>query len=186
VAGTARLAGRPRNSFGLACRATFADAATKAALEWAQGVSFAGVNTAADGPGAAAFAPEQANDFDDHAIFYTRRPDLWQQLPLWSGPVAEPSGTDPLDHDQPADHAQLADLIRRLADREIEVFYRDLTLPDLAACGVRAVRVVSPQLVPIHHDHRWPHLGGTAGDLALRYPWATSPGFPSRYPHPLG
>jgi ribosomal protein S12 methylthiotransferase accessory factor len=192
VAGTARLAGRPRNSFGLACRATFADAATKAALEWAQGVSFAGVNTAADGPDAATFAPEQVNDFDDHAIFYTRRPDLWHRLPLWSGPVAEQPGTEPLDpdprtdHDQPADHDQLAALVRRLADRRIELFYRDLTLPDLAACGVRAVRVVSPQLVPIHHDHRWPHLGGTAEDLALRYPWATSPGFPSRDPHPLG
>lgn len=186
VAGTARLAGRARNSFGLACRASFAEAATKSALEWAQGISFAGVHTAADGPDAGAVRPEQVDDFDHHAIFYTRRPDLWQQLPLWTGPIIDArDDQDQLDR-QPAARDQLRALVRQLAERGIELFYRDLTVPDLAACGVRAVRVLSPQLVPIHHDHRWPHLGGSTADLALRYPWAKPGTFPSRYPHPLG
>lgn len=181
VAGTTPLAGRPRNAVGLACRATFDEAVAKALLEWAQGIAFAGVNagvrTGVDP------VPAVPTGFDDHAVYYTRHPDLWTQLPIWDGPLVEPSRTIPVtDH-----RAQLADLVRCLDQAGIELLYRDLTTADLAGCGVRAVRVLSPQLAPIHADHRWPHLGGTAADLARRYPWARPAGaFPSDYPHPLG
>jgi ribosomal protein S12 methylthiotransferase accessory factor len=178
VAGSAALAGRSRHAVGLACRASFAEAVAKALLEWAQGVAFAGVNAGADPePG------DMPEDFDDHAVFYTRHPDLWSQLPFWSGPI-----TSPADDTGTRDLAeQLSELVSGLDQNGIELLYRDLTTADLAGCGVRAVRVLSPQLLPIHSDHRWPHLGGTACDLALRYPWARPTGpFPSPYPHPLG
>lgn len=178
IAGTAQLAGRPRNAVGLACRATFGEAVVKALLEWAQGVAFAGVNAGKD-----LRTTDLPTGFDDHAVFYTRRPDLWRQLPIWGGALAEPPRTV-----RAGDHrVELADLVRGLDRHGIELLYRDLTTVDLAGCGVRAVRVLSPQLVPIHADHRWPHLGGTAGDLGCRYPWAEPAGpFPSHYPHPLG
>lgn len=185
VAGSAPLAGRDRNGFGVACRATFADAVAKAALEWAQGVSFAGVNTAADPPGTRP-DPTEVTDFDAHALLYTRRPDLWARLPLWTGEHAQPPITA-APRDPGAARDQLADLVRVLHRNGIELLYRDLTLPDIAACGVRVVRVLSPQLVPIHADHRWPHLGGSTPDLARRYPWAEPAGpYPSPVPHPLG
>ncbi|WP_195909038.1 YcaO-like family protein [Microlunatus sp. Gsoil 973] len=179
VAGTALLQGRPRHAAGLACRAGFPEAVEKALLEWAQGIAFAGVNAAraADQPADPPVSPE---DFDDHAVFYTRRPDLWQQLPIWGGPVTSPPHRESGD-----DHrAQLAELVQGLEQYGIELFYRDLTTADLAGCGVRAARVLSPQLVPIHADHRWPHLGGTSSDLALRYPWAPAGSFPSPLPAP--
>lgn len=192
VAGTALLAGRPRNSIGLACRSTFTEAAAKAALEWAQGVAFAGVNTATD-PAGLRPAPAEVTDFDRHALFYTRRPELWDGLPLWSA-AASPASSGPVPRDgrragSPEERPvrdQLRDLVGALADHGIELLYRDLTLPDVVACGVRVVRVLSPQLTPIHPDHRWPHLGGSTADLARRYPDATSTGFPSPHPHPLG
>lgn len=178
IAGAAPLAGRQRNSVGLACRATFDEAVSKALLEWAQGIAFAGVHAGKD-PG----TNDVPTGFDDHAVFYTRRPDLWQQLPIWNGPRTEPpEAVSGGDHRE-----ELADLVHGLDRHGIELIYRDLTTVDLAGCGVRAVRVLSPQLVPIHPDHRWPHLGGTADDLARRYPWAEPAGdFPSSYPHPLG
>ncbi|SEE89807.1 YcaO-like family protein [Ruania alba] len=179
VFGSAPLAGRDRHSIGLACRSTFTDAATKAALEWAQGVSFAGVNSPTAPPPP---EPEDVTSFDEHAVFYTRRPDLWHALPVWDGPVAGATpGTGTV-----AVSDQLAELVTALDGAGVDLFYRDLTLPDLAGCGVRAVRVLSPQLVPIHPDHRWPHLGGTCADLAMRYPWARSTGWPAALPHPLG
>ena len=200
VAGTATLSGRPRNGFGLACRADFEQAAAKAVLEWAQGVSFAGVNSAADEPQDACVEADQVRDFDQHAVFYTRRPDLWQRLPIWSGPIGRPPAPrSPASRSSaprssaprssaPRSTAELEDLVRALAASGVELFYRDLTTPDLAACGVRAVRVVSPQLVPIHSDHRWPHLGGSTSDLGRRYPWAVGSAgpYPSQFPHPLG
>lgn len=209
VAGTAVQDGRPRRAFGLACRASWAQAVEKAALEWAQGLVFAGVTTAFDSPDDARVGPAGVTDFDEHARFYTRRGDLWGRLPFWQGSVAQdyavdnpadlaPSGAarTPLDDPgriptgpaaSPTPLAELRDLVLSLAEHGIELLYRDLTTPDVAACGVRAVRVLSPQLVPIHGDHRWPHLGGTAADLARRFPRGRSlTGFPSPYPHPLG
>ncbi|UFU07069.1 YcaO-like family protein [Ruania halotolerans] len=202
VLGTAPRGGRDRHSIGLACRSTFAEAAAKAALEWAQGIGFVGVNgmpTAQGAQGAqpngrlsrsigqlssaaAGPHPDSVNTFDDHATFYTRRPDLWHTLAVWGGPETRATpgtGTVPVA-------AQLAELITGLDAAGIDLLYRELTLPDLAGCGVRAVRVLSPQLVPIHPDHRWPHLGGTCADVARRYPWATPGDFPAPMPHPLG
>lgn len=178
VAGTAPLAGWPRNSVGLACRATFEQAVAKALLEWVQGIAFAGVHAGDDRA-----EPDVPTGFDDHAVHYTRHPELWQQLPLWGGPQVRPTpAVSAGDHRE-----ELADLVHGLDRHGIELLYRDLTTVDLAGCGVRAVRVFSPELVPIHADHRWPHLGGTADDLVRRYPWAEPAGtFPSRYPHPLG
>jgi ribosomal protein S12 methylthiotransferase accessory factor len=74
-----------------------------------------------------------------------------------------------------------------LHDKGLRLAYREITTPELAAVGLRAVRVLSPDLTPLHADHRKPHLGGTTKDLAMRYPWARPTGlFPNRHPHPLG
>ena len=47
---------------------------------------------------------------------------------------------------------------------------------------------LSPDLVAIHDDQRWPFLGGTAAAVAARYQWAAGLRltFPSPFPHPLG
>lgn len=103
---------------------------------------------------------------------------------MWGGPLG----------DRPADApvtGRLADelvaLVAALDRSGVAVFYRDLTTVDAAQVGLRVVRALAPALVPIHGNHNWPHLGGTAGDLAFRYPGAR-PGspFPNPAPHPLG
>lgn len=184
VAGSAFVDGRRRCAFGLACRTRWADAVEKAALEWAQGLVFAGVTTGFDTADDVAMTPADVTDFDAHAVFYTRRPDLWEQLPWWRG---APAAAAPVQAAAGRPVDELDALVHALTAHGVELFYRDLTLPDTAACGVRVVRVLSPQLAGIHGDHRWPQLGGTAADLAQRFPTAaTLTRFPSPYPHPLG
>lgn len=179
VAGTLPVNGVPRPTLGLACRASWSDAVAKAWLEWCQGTVFVGVTLAT---GAPTLAAHEVTDFDRHARYYAAHPDEWTSLPLFA--AAEPRPAPP---DSPAagSHGELAELVTALHAAGVRLAYRDLTTPELTAVGLSAVRVLSPDLTPLHADHRWPHLGGSTTDLDRRYPGASGV-FPSAHPHPLG
>jgi ribosomal protein S12 methylthiotransferase accessory factor len=166
----------------VACRASWEAAVEKALLEWAQAVTFAGITTAADPPGLRP-QPESVTSFDEHARFYTRRPDLWAALPCWTGPTV----AAPPDAPGGTDAEQLTRLVAHLQQQGIRLFYRDLTVVDTAACGVRVARVMSPDVTVIHGDHNWPFLASDADRASRLYPGAdVRTGFPSPFPHPLG
>ncbi len=173
VAGTLPLGGRPRPTLGLACRGTWAEAVAKAWVEWCQGTVFVGVRMRAGGAGRQ--EPHEVTDFDRHAVHYAGAPDTWADLPLWTGGRADP----PPDAADPG--------LGAFTGAGIRLAYRELTTPELSAVGLHAVRALSPDLTPLHADHRWPHLGGRARELTWRFPdLPTRVGFPSPFPHPLG
>lgn len=181
VAGTLPLAGRQRPTLGLACRARWADAVRKAWLEWCQGTVFVSV-WLANNPDRA-LTPAQVTDFDTHAAYYAGHVADWHRLPLWSGQPVQPSQDSP-SHG-PA--AELTELVSALHDSGVRLAYRELTTPEPRAVGLHVVRVLSPDLTPLHADHRWPHLGGRTADVRWRYPWAPRlTTYPSAQPHPLG
>ncbi|ARU06892.1 hypothetical protein CCO03_15155 [Comamonas serinivorans] len=100
VAGGAPQQGQPRWVLGVACRASVAEALEKAALEWAQSLAFAGYMLRER----AHRLPREAarlRRFDEHAAFYSLRPDLWPQWPLLrhaqpcTATALEPSATWP-------------------------------------------------------------------------------------------
>lgn len=179
VVGSAPLPDRPRYGAGIACRATWSEAVAKATLEWAQAMTYVGVTAG----GRRRPEPADVTSFDEHARFYSLRPDLWDALPIHHGEQqAAPRGSS-----AEGDAAQLRELVDALRRNGIRLFYRDLTTLDVAACGVRVVRVLSPDLVPIHGHHRWPHLAADRAPVDARYPGAApSTAFPSPFPHPLG
>nr|WP_289233016.1 YcaO-like family protein [Barrientosiimonas endolithica] len=127
VVGSAPLPDRPRHGAGIACRATWAEAVEKATLEWAQAMTYVGV-TAGGRPRP---EPHDVVSFDEHARFYSLRPDLWATLPIHRGTPAEPpassTATDAAE--------QLHELVMSLHRNGIRLFYRDLTTLDVAACG---------------------------------------------------
>lgn len=181
VAGTLPLAGRQRPTLGLACRATWTDAVRKAWLEWCQGTVFVSVWLAGDPD--RRLTPAQVTDFDTHAAYYASNLDEWQRLPLWSGPTVQPRQDPP----RQGPSAELTELVEALHDNGVRLAYRELTTPEPRAVGLHVVRVLSPDLTPLHADHRWPHLGGRTEDVRWRYPWAPRLAtFPSPHPHPLG
>ena len=181
VCGQLPLRGRPRYSLGAACRETWAAAVEKAYLEWIQGVVFAGYYLAYN-PDVELRDPRDVETFDDHAVYYTVRPEEWPKIPLLRGETVERNGKEPTAGDS------LARLALALAARGIAVYYRDLTTRDLRQLGLAVVRALSPHLAPIGCAQAWPFLGGTVPDVGLRYPWAADLGlcFPNPYPHPLG
>lgn len=178
VAGSLPIAGRPRPTLGLACRATTAEAVRKAYEEWVQGTVFVEVWLARNGDGPV----EEATDFDEHAAYYATHPAKWDDLPWFRGFEADP----PPDAQARGTTAELTELVHALDRAGIRLAYRELTTPELSAVGLHCVRVLSPDLAPLHSDHRWPHLGGRAAELDWRYPHASPGVFPNPAPHPLG
>ena len=91
-------------------------------------------------------------------------------------------------HPRPDD--EIAALVDALTAAGVRLYYRDLTTVDVNQLGITVVRVLSPDLTPIHHDHRWPFIGGRANDLQWRYPDGEerrgNRAFPSPFPHALG
>lgn len=183
IAGELPYRGRSRFSIGCACRPSWEDAVEKAYLEWAQSVCFVG-DRIARGLVAGNVAATNVRTFDDHALFYTANPTLWRTLPMFRETLPESSPRSPQRVDHHLD--VLHDLSETLHRNNIRMFYRDLTTTDLRQVGLRVVRAISPDLIPVHHDHRYPNLGGTAPDIARRFPQHAGSHFPSPYPHPLG
>lgn len=184
VAGSVQSEGRWRHVLGIACRATVAEAAQKAALEWAQSLSFAGFMLRHRGAQLPA-EPAQLRRFDEHAAFYTVRPELWPRTALLAHRAPLERREERVPPTAPAD--QLTQLQRALAGEGIDLYYRELTTPDVAAAGVRVMRVLSPQLSLLHADERAPFLGGRTRDVDWRYPGARRhTAFPNPLPHPLG
>jgi ribosomal protein S12 methylthiotransferase accessory factor len=185
VCGELPIRGRRRIAMGVACRATWEDALDKAFLEWCQGILFAGVFVG-ERPGLRYDRPSAVRTFEDHAAHYTVHPDRWDRVPLTTqapGAGRPPAGSPACDA-----AAELLTLTGTLADAGVRLLWRNLTTVDLRQIGISVVRVLSPDLTPIHFDTDWPFLGGRAADVAWRYPdLAASAGeFPNPLPHPLG
>jgi ribosomal protein S12 methylthiotransferase accessory factor len=184
VLGQLPARGRPRYALGAACRETWVGAVEKAYLEWAQGVTFAGYRLKTS-EGLAYESPLDVRTFDDHATYYTLRPDEWKRLPIHGG---EPYERRPSTSAAGKPGDEITRLARALREAGVRVYYRELTTRDLRQVGVHVVRALSPDLVPIFDDQRWPLLGGSAANVTARYSWAAGLrlSFPSPFPHPLG
>jgi ribosomal protein S12 methylthiotransferase accessory factor len=190
VAGGMPFEGRPRHVLGIACRADPAEALHKALLEWQQALTFA-AHLCRHDSARLPREPAALRSFDEHAAFYTLRPDLWASVPLLKRTHDSPLQVSPTVAAlrPPALRAgdELDLLRRRLGQAGIALYYRELTTTDVAAAGVRVMRVLSPQLSGLHADERAPFLGGRCRDVAWRYPGVPHGGeAPNPFPHPLG
>jgi ribosomal protein S12 methylthiotransferase accessory factor len=184
VCGQLPLAGLRRYALGAACRSDHARALEKAYLEWIQGTIFAGYYVNAH-PGLRFASPADVRDFEHHGAYYAIRPHEWTELPLLAADGAPRPLPAPAPASPPA--LELARLHAALAAVDVPLYYRELTTPDVAACGLTVVRALSPALTPLHGDERAPFLGGRARDVAWRWPGGRTVGpFPNPLPHPLG
>jgi len=190
VAGGIPFDGRPRYVLGIACRADPGEALHKALLEWQQALTFA-AHLCGRESARLPRDPAALRSFDEHAAFYTLRPELWPQLPLLGkaddSTLKLPPPGAAVRPAAPRAIAELDMLRRRLGSAGIALYYRELTTTDVAAAGLRVMRVLSPQLSGLHADERAPFLGGRCQDVAWRYPGVPHSGaFPNPFPHPLG
>ena len=183
VGGSLPLRGKARFALGAACRETWSEAVEKAYLEWAQGTVFVSAYLAAHSD----LAYRDAHDvhsFQDHAAYYSVRPDEWGRVPLFKGPEVEA----PVEAVAGGGWETLHRGVEKLFGARIRLFYRDLTSVDLRQLGLWTVRVLSPDLTPLHFHEPWAFLGGRTREVEWRFPWVerSTLRFPNPLPHPLG
>jgi ribosomal protein S12 methylthiotransferase accessory factor len=178
VGGMLPLRGRPRFAMGAACRETWEAAVEKAFLEWAQGTVFVSAFLKAR-PDLEYGRADDVRTFQDHAAYYSVRASEWDPLPIWKGQEFGRRAWD---------EVTLQRGVEKLSAAGVRLFYRDLTPVDLRQLGLWTVRVLSPDLTPLHFHEPWAFLGGRTADVTWRYPWARAQHlrFPNPMPHPLG
>jgi ribosomal protein S12 methylthiotransferase accessory factor len=169
---------KKRISLGAACRADYKSAIKKAYHEWIQGCVFAGYFDDFH-PDLKLESNSSVNSFDIHAVYYTKKPHEWQNVPLLKHRT--PHIPKPESNDQ-----SLEFLLKALKREKIRLYYKDITTADVRETGLTVVRVVSPDLSLLHGDENMPFLGGRTDDVKWRYNNIKQGEFPNRFPHPLG
>ena len=170
---------------GVACRENYEKAIEKAYLEWIQGCVFAGyydefhADIKLDNS-------KNVNSFDLHAVYYTKHPEQWENVPL----IKYRSSYKYIERnnnlrDKSIEY-RLKFLLKKLRKENIRLFYKEITTSDVREVGVTVIRVLSPDLALLHGDENEMFLGGKTKDIKWRYKDLKSLEFPNRYPHPLG
>lgn len=177
--------GKKRFSLGVSCKLTYQEAMKKAYYEWHQGVFFAGIynkNVSSEH----LKLPTDANTFDDHAVFYTLHPELWNNLAIFSDKkIRKPRLTTA--RTKPSISSALTSIKQSFHKASIRCFYVDLTGIDAIHAGVRVVRAVSPDLAMIFAHQSWPLIHKVDTFLQRDYPKSRKMfEFPYEMPHPLG
>ncbi|MBR1936644.1 MAG: YcaO-like family protein [Bacilli bacterium] len=185
VCGYLLVNNKKRISMGVACRENYEKAIEKAYLEWIQGCVFAGyydefhADIKLDNS-------KNVNSFDLHAVYYTKHPEQWENVPL----IKYRSSYKYIERnnnlrDKSIEY-RLKFLLKKLRKENIRLFYKDITTSDVREVGVTVIRVLSPDLALLHGDENEMFLGGKTKDIKWRYKDLKSLEFPNRYPHPLG
>ncbi|MCC3770092.1 YcaO-like family protein [Streptomyces sp. UNOC14_S4] len=183
----------PVLSFGSACRMAPVHALEKAFLEAAQGLTY--VRRLVKEYEGFEAAPDFANvdEFNKHAILYTRHPELRRRAGYLVHPDAPPACDRPARlltgaaeaTDTAEDGAASVDFItEELAAAGFRTYVVDLTTPDTRRAGVRVVRVLVPGLQHLSGAHRFRMLGNPRlRDVVRTLGHHSAPDNP--YPHPL-
>lgn len=140
-------------------------------------------------PGVASLPAEKVHDPIDH-VYYYANPANHPRLRFLaaSAEVRETAAVPALEGAGPA--GQVEAIMDRLNERGASAYAVDITPPDVADAGLRAIHVLSPELQPIDFPHRRRFLGGrrlyhAAHELGLReQPFAPSELNPEPHPFP--
>lgn len=170
-------------AFGSACRGSAVAAVEKAFLEATQGLTYVRrlLRQYQDWEVADDFS--NVDEFNKHAILYTKYPRLREAAGYLVHPLEPPECSRPAraDRESPLDLDALA---RGLDAAGHPVYVVDLTTPDVRQLGVTVVRVLVPGLQHLSGMHRFRLLGNPRlHTVAAALGYDSAPDNP--YPHPL-
>jgi len=98
-------------------------------------------------------------DFDEHAIFYNKRPDLRHVFDDWRNAIP----CLKIDfNEREEDNAQgiIKQILEILKKKGYNALVKDITTPDANQAGFYSLRVVVPQLLPLGGAYHFYFLGG--------------------------
>ena len=179
---------RPARLIGMGCDLDPVAACDKAAFELCQARPSEAVRFREKPPAGRLKSYQDVKDLDDHPGFHALRENLHEFDFL--GPAAAPVALRDLASCATGDSdADVAAVVRRLADTGARAAYAEITTPDVAAAGYRVVRAIATGLQPVHFGWGQARLGGRRlYEAPVRWGLARAPSTPETLnycPHPL-
>ena len=150
---------RPANVVGLGCHPDPKIALLKALFELCQGRPAEAARFVNKPPQGRLNKYEDVHTLDDHSAFMSQMDRRHEFEFLWR--TGETKRVDELPNWSNGDPAQdLERCARELASKGHPPAYVELTTPDLVEYGVHVVRVIAPELQPVHFGYGVERLGG--------------------------
>lgn len=144
---------------GTATRSTVAEALKKVILEIGQGVGYFRYLLGEKKDWIPSDNYNEILNFEDHSIFYIKRPDLIHVLDIWKN--AKPSiEIDFNEKDKKNTLENIELILSKLNKKNYNVLVKDITTPDVNQAGFYSLRVVVPQLLQMGGAYPFYFLGG--------------------------
>jgi ribosomal protein S12 methylthiotransferase accessory factor len=125
-------------------------------------------------------------DFDKHAIFYTKRQDLWHVLDKWLK-ITPSIKINFNEENKRNDKEEIRHIMKILKDKNYNVLFKDLTTPDLRQLGFYSVKIFIPQLIQLAGAYPFYFLGGKRLYQVPKESGFNAKNFEdlNKYPHPF-
>lgn len=144
---------------GTATRTTYGDALRKVILEIAQSVSYFRFLLDRRRNWMPNDNFRELLNFEDHSIFYIKRPELQTVFDVWRKAEASFS-VDIEERNAESTEKQITTIIERMRQKGYNVLVKDLTTSDVNQVGLYAIRIVIPQLLQMGGAYPFYFLGG--------------------------
>ena len=144
---------------GTATRETYADALKKVILEIGQAVAYFRYLLSMKKDWQPSNNYNEILNFEDHSIFYIKRPDLWDIFKTWT----ELAPTRKINFKETSNTTTLTvinKITSILKNKSYNVLVKDLTTPDVNDAGLYCIRVIVPQLLQLGGAYPFYFLGG--------------------------
>ncbi len=151
--------GRAALAVGAAGATTAASAADKAIREAFHSRGWAALQHTCDPERVARLRAEEIEAFDQHVLYYCD-PERARETAFFDAGPAQSRLAGTCDVPDGTPYRQLLEVLRRLREHAVQVYFVDLTPDDVREAGLHVVSVVAPQLARIDASHRLRYLGG--------------------------
>ena len=170
---------------GTATRGTYKEALEKVVMEIGQAVPyFRYLLEKRKGWNPTSF--NELMSFEDHSIFYIKKPELWDVYLPWTEKTAEKT-IDFKEKDPRTDEEKIRSILSALRDRGCNVLLKNITTPDVRQVGFHSIKVMVPQLLQMAGSYPFYFLGGKRlYEVPTRLGYkANSYDHLNKFPHPF-
>jgi ribosomal protein S12 methylthiotransferase accessory factor len=149
----------PFVAVGSATRSTYAEALIKVTTEIGQAISYFRylLGEMQDWKPSDDF--NEIMNFEEHSLFYLKRPDLWHIFDMWRHKEATQTIDFSARRITPAPE-EIKRITKILKEKKYNVLVKNLTTPDVQQAGFFSVRVMVPQLLEMSGAYQFYFNGG--------------------------
>ena len=144
---------------GSSTRATYADALKKVIQEIGQAVPYFRYLLGQKKDWVPSDDFNMIQGFEDHSVFYIKRPDLWHIFDKWIT-AKETKSIDFSDFPKRNDIDEINYILNILKEKKYNVLFKDITTPDIRQLGYFSIKIFIPQLIQLAGAYPFYFSGG--------------------------